>query len=133
MNSIIFRTATHIVTSLMLLFSLYLLWRGHNNSGGGFIGALVAVIAYALLVFAESPAYVRKRLVLKPRNIAVLGLSLIMISGFIGLLVGQSFLAGIWIKDVLPIGTPVLFDIGVYLGVLGSILAILLRLNEVLD
>ncbi len=46
MRSVIFRTTAHIVIGIMLLFSLYLLMRGHNDPGGGFIGALIAVIAF---------------------------------------------------------------------------------------
>ncbi len=58
-HSLIFSTTAHIVFTLMLLFSLYLLLRGHNEPGGGFIGALIAVIGFALMMYAESPRYVR--------------------------------------------------------------------------
>lgn len=130
MNSIIFRTTAHIVVILMLIFSFYMVLRGHNQPGGGFIGALVMVIGFAVLMLAESPEYVRQRLHYSPVNIAAAGVGLALLSGIIGLINGQAFLTGIWWKDILPIGTPILFDFGVYLAVLGGVLSILLRMNE---
>lgn len=133
MNSLIFRTTAHIVTSLMLVFSLYLLMRGHNEPGGGFIGALIAVIAFGLLMLAESAAYVRERLHYHPLNMAFVGVALMVISGLFAMAVNLPFLTGLWWKDILPLGTPLLFDVGVYLAVVGSVLAILLQVNEELD
>ena len=130
MGSLIFRTTAHIVAVLMLIFSFYLLLRGHNQPGGGFIGALVAVIGFALLMLAESAAYVRRRLYYSPLNIAAVGIGLALLAGILGLLTGQPFLTGLWWKDILPLGTPLLFDVGVYLAVLGGVLSILLRMNE---
>ena len=132
MNSIILRTTAHIVTGLMLVFSAHLLLRGHNEPGGGFIAALIAVIAFALLMVAESPALVRSRLRCPPLAIAFSGIGLVLASGLPGLLQGSPYLTGVWWKAVLPLGTPLLFDVGVYLSVLGSVLAVLLRLEEVL-
>lgn len=133
MKSIIFKTTAHIVIGIMLLFSLYLLFRGHNEPGGGFIGALIAVIALALLVLAESPEYVRKRIRFSPSLIAVTGVMISLGSGILAVFKGQAFLTGIWWKSVVPIGTPLLFDIGVYLAVTGAVLSILLHLAEELS
>ena len=133
MSSLIFRTTAHLVAALMVLFSLYLLLRGHNEAGGGFIGALVAVIAFALLMLAESPAYVRERLWVRPETLAVTGVAIALAAGALGLLAGRPFLTGLWWKDILPLGTPLLFDVGVYLAVVGSVLAVLLRLEEELS
>ena len=130
MNSIIFRTTAHIVAGLMLVFSFYLLLRGHNEPGGGFIGALIAVIGFSLLLLSESAAYVRERLRYQPLSIAVFGLLLAVVAGMLGLFAGQPFLTGLWWKEILPLGTPLLFDIGVFFAVLGSVLGILLKLYE---
>lgn len=130
MNSLIFRTTAHIVAGLMLVFSFYLLLRGHNQPGGGFIGALIAVIGFSLLLISESSAYVRNRLRFQPMRIATFGIMLAILSGLISLVIGKPFMTGLWWKDILPIGTPLLFDIGVFLAVLGSVLGILLELYE---
>ncbi|WP_208599560.1 MnhB domain-containing protein [Desulfospira joergensenii] len=133
MKSVIFRTTAHIVIGIMLLFSLYLLFRGHNEPGGGFIGALIAVIALAVLVLAESGEYVRQRIRFSPELIAVTGVGISLTSGLLALFRDQAFLTGIWWKTILPLGTPLLFDIGVYLAVTGAVLSILLHLVEELS
>lgn len=133
MKSVIFKTTAHIVIGIMLLFSLYLLFRGHNEPGGGFIGALIAVIALALLILAESPGYVRRRIRFSPDMIAVTGIGIALGSGLLAAFRDQPFLTGIWWKAILPLGTPLLFDIGVYLAVTGAVLSILLHLVEELS
>lgn len=130
MKSLIFKTTAHIVIGIMLLFSLYLLFRGHNEPGGGFIGALIAVIALALMILSESPGYVKKRLFFSPGIIAFTGVGIAIGSGLFAAFLGKAYLTGIWWKTILPLGTPLLFDIGVYLAVTGGVLSILLDLAE---
>lgn len=132
MKSLILKTNAHIIASLMLVFSIYLLLRGHNEPGGGFIGALVAVIAFALLIISESPNYLRKRLHYLPFTIAFIGMFLILCAGILGILHGSPYLSAIWWKTI-GLGTPILFDIGIYLAVLGSITNVFLRIHEELD
>ncbi len=132
-QSLIFATTAHIVAALMLVFSVYLLLRGHNEPGGGFIGALIAVIGLSLLMFAESPRYVRSRLHVKPLFIALAGVAISLMSGVVSLFFDKPFLTGLWWKDVIPLGTPLLFDVGVYLAVIGGVMGMLLRINEELD
>ncbi|GAM55327.1 Na(+) H(+) antiporter subunit A [Vibrio ishigakensis] len=43
------------------------------------------------------------------------------------------FLTGLWWKDILPLGTPLLFDVGIYLAIIGGVMGMLLHLNEGLD
>lgn len=132
-HSLIFSTTAHIVFTLMLLFSLYLLLRGHNEPGGGFIGALIAVIGFALMMYAESPRYVRERLYYSPLSIAMFGVSLSFMAGLLGLALNLPFLTGLWWKDILPLGTPLLFDVGIYFAVIGGVMGVLLHVNEELD
>ncbi|NVD08672.1 DUF4040 domain-containing protein [Vibrio sp. JPW-9-11-11] len=132
-QSLIFTTTAHIVATLMLLFSFYLLLRGHNAPGGGFIGALVAVLGLSLLMLAETPNYVQRRLQFAPFNLALFGIALSLCAGVIGLLSGQAFLTGLWWKEILPLGTPLLFDVGIYLAVIGGVMGMMLRVNQELD
>jgi multicomponent Na+:H+ antiporter subunit A len=132
-HSLIFRTTSHIVAALMLVFSFYLLLRGHNAPGGGFIGALIAVIGLALLMFAESPKYVRERLHYAPFSIALFGILLSLLAGGLSFAFGVPFLTGLWWKEVLPLGTPLVFDVGIYLAIIGGVMGMLLRVNEELD
>ena len=52
MNSIILRTATRFMLPLLILFSIVVLLRGHNQPGGGFVGGLLATSAFALYAMA---------------------------------------------------------------------------------
>ncbi|MGR5286485.1 hydrogen gas-evolving membrane-bound hydrogenase subunit E [Vibrio maritimus] len=132
-KSLILGTASHIVAALMLVFSLYLLMRGHNSPGGGFIGALIAVIGLSLLMFAESPQYVRERLHYAPFSIAMLGVFISFAAGAVSLVFNLPFLTGLWWKDLLPLGTPLIFDIGIYLGVIGGVMGMILHVTEEMD
>jgi multicomponent Na+:H+ antiporter subunit B len=136
MGSLILRTAARYLLPLLLLFSLFLLLRGHNDPGGGFAGGLVAAAAFALLAVAGGTPLARRALRLEPRFLMGAGLLIAIASGATGLLGGGAFLTGHWADLVLPggvalaIGTPFFFDIGVYLVVVGVVLTIVLALAE---
>ena len=135
MSSIILRTATRFLITLLLLFSIFLLLRGHNEPGGGFIGGLVAASAYVLYAFAYDVQSTRMVLRLQPRTFIVIGLSIAALNGLLPLLVGEPFLTALWVALPLPggtldLGTPLLFDAGVYVAVLGVTLTIMLALAE---
>lgn len=131
MSSLILSTAARLLVALLLLFSIFVMLRGHDEPGGGFIGGLIAATAFALYVMAEGAGAVRAVLRIDPRKVAGLGLACALAAGLIGLPAGEPFLRGLWV--VLPsgkIGTPLLFDVGVYLVVLGGIVALVLALEE---
>ena len=131
-NSVILRTATRILSGIVLVFAVYLLWRGHHLPGGGFIAALVAGTGFALAAIADGPQKVREGLRISPQQLMGAGLAAAIFSGVIGMLEGRAFLAGVWwSRGDTFIGTPLFFDVGVFLVVLGAILAILLSLEEV--
>lgn len=128
--SLILRTAALYLVPLLLLFSWFLLWRGHHEPGGGFVGGLVAASAILLVAYAHGPAVARQALRLAPERLIPIGLATSVLAGLIGPLVGQPFLAGIWTGSAVKVGTPLLFDVGVYLTVLGVVVSILLALAE---
>lgn len=136
MQSLILRSSTRLLVSLILVFSIYLLIRGHQSPGGGFSGALVAGTAFALYAIAEGTASVRRALRFDPRNLIVIGMLLALVSGLTGSIAGQPFLTGVWWTFTIghdyeiALGTPLFFDIGVYLIVLGTILTLILALEE---
>ncbi|MGH1484235.1 MAG: Na+/H+ antiporter subunit B [Geminicoccales bacterium] len=137
MNSLILQTISRFLVGLMLLFSIFLLLRGHNEPGGGFIGGLVAAAGIIVYGIADGPAAVRKILRVDPRVIAMTGLLTAIIAGLVPVLVGTPFLTGLWTfigatsgDKGLAIGTPLLFDIGVYLVVIGGVLGMVIALEE---
>ncbi len=137
MNSVILRTVSRFLVGLMLLFSIFLLLRGHNEPGGGFIGGLVAAAGLIVYGFADGPAAVRRILRIDPRAIAMFGLLAALLAGLMSAIAGVPFLTGLWTfigatpgDKGLAIGTPLLFDIGVYLVVVGGVLGMVLALEE---
>jgi len=133
-NSIIFKATTRMVTPLLLAFSVFMLLRGHNEPGGGFIGGLLAVAAFALYALVFSAREGRGLLGVRPRSLIGVGLMLAITSGCLAWLTGQPFMHGLWLPLEFPaelkVGTVLLFDIGVYLVVTGSALLVLLTLGE---
>lgn len=135
MNTLIFRTIAPFLSALMLVFSIFVLLRGHNEPGGGFIGGLIAASALAIQGIAQGVASVRRALRVDPLSIAGFGLCLSALAGIMPLATATPFMTGIWVK--LPLGfasvdlsTVMVFDTGVYLVVMGTIAAIALALEE---
>lgn len=133
-RAVILRDGSRVLFPLLLVFSVFLLVRGHNEPGGGFVGGLVAAMAYTLVLVAEGPAAMRRVLRVKPRTLVAVGLLVALVSGTPSLLVGRPFMKGLWLPFPLPglgkVGGPVVFDCGVYLVVLGVVVSMFLALAE---
>jgi multicomponent Na+:H+ antiporter subunit B len=130
MTSTILQTATRLLMPLLLLFALFLLLRGHNQPGGGFIGGLVAAAAFCLFGLAFGVQRARQALLVRPLTLLGAGLLIALGSGVAASLRGQPFLTAVWATGDEPIGTPALFDIGVYLVVSGVVLMMVFTLAE---
>jgi multisubunit Na+/H+ antiporter MnhB subunit len=135
MNSLILRTATRLLITVLLLLSVFLLLRGHDLPGGGFIGGLVAASALALYAIAYGSEAATRLLRVSPRFVLGVGLILAVVAGLLPAATQQPFLTGLWwIFDVgaveVKLSTPLLFDVGVYLVVIGTILTMLFSLEE---
>ncbi|MFP4370087.1 MAG: Na+/H+ antiporter subunit B [Candidatus Kapaibacterium sp.] len=134
MKSLILSTGTRYLIPLLLIFAFFLLLRGHNEPGGGFVGGLVASTAYVLYGIAYGVNEARKLLRIDPVYLVGLGLLTALISALIPVLAGETFMTGVWMKNEVPIlgklGTPLLFDTGVFLLVLGISLKVIFALAE---
>jgi multicomponent Na+:H+ antiporter subunit B len=135
MRTLIFRTVAPYLASLMILFSIFVLLRGHNEPGGGFIGGLIAASALAIYGIAFGVSPVRRAIRFHPMALSGFGLFLAAIAGILSLFSGVPFLTGLWIYPSifgvdLALSTPMLFDIGVYFVVFGAITSTALALEE---
>ena len=134
MNSIILSTATRYMMPLLLLFSLFVMLRGHNDPGGGFVGGLVAAAAFSLITIAQGVNTARQTLIADPRALIAVGLLVAVLSGLAGTLLQRPFMTGLWTAGNIPvlgkIGSPQTFDVGVYMTVLGVVLTIVFALAE---
>lgn len=138
MTTSILRTATRFMMPLLLLFSVFLLLRGHNQPGGGFVGGLVAAVAFALEAMACGAWSAREALGVEPRRLVAGGLLTALLVTVVPLAWGVPLLTQryAWIELAMPgggwlkLGPPLLFDLGVYFVVIGVALTIILTLVE---
>lgn len=132
-RSIVLETTVSFLYWIMLGAALWLLLRGHNAPGGGFVAALVAVAATAAHALVFGVAAARARLPFGPLSLSALGLALAAASGLPALALGQAFLTHWWGELAmgalaLKISTVLLFDLGVALCVWGALGGFCLRL-----
>jgi multisubunit Na+/H+ antiporter MnhB subunit len=136
MTSSILQTAARVLMPLLLLFALFLLARGHNQPGGGFVGGLVVAASFVLYSIAYGVDAGRRALLVSPSTLLGAGLLTALASGLPGVLAGRSFMTARWTElgaapGTIAVGTPLLFDVGVFLTVVGVVLTIVFTLAEV--
>jgi multicomponent Na+:H+ antiporter subunit B len=120
---------------LLLLFAVFLLLRGHNEPGGGFVAGLVVAMALVLHALSFGLEASRRVLVVDPSHLLGGGLLVALASGLPALFDRRAFLSAVWIRiptggAALDLGTPLLFDLGVCLVVIGFVLTIVFTLAE---
>lgn len=137
MNNFILAQAARILFPVLLVLSLLVLYRGHNLPGGGFIGGLLAAIAFIVVGIGHTMAHAQRVLRVNPVVLMAWGLAIAALSGVPGLFVGDPFMTGQWLPGfTLPLlgkvhlGTPLVFDVGVYLTVIGFTLHTTFSLAE---
>lgn len=138
MNSNILQIAARYLKPIFIVFSIYILLRGHNAPGGGFIGGLLAISGIIFYAFAYGVDKARSSLYLKPKSFLILGISISLISAIFGFLSSQPLFTGVWhnvdlgLMEV-KLGTPLLFDLGVYFTVIGALLTVTISIMEELE
>lgn len=134
MKSVILKTTANYLLPLLLLFSVFILLRGHHYSGGGFVGGLVASIAFVLYAFAYGIEEGQKIFKRSPGYMLAFGLLLSVSMGVLPLFMGRPFMTGLWFGVSLPVigelSSALFFDTGVYLLVIGTVLTILFTISE---
>ncbi|MDX5478121.1 Na+/H+ antiporter subunit B [Fontibacter flavus] len=134
MKSLIFKTAATYLLPLLLLFSVFILLRGHYLPGGGFVGGLMAALAFILHSFAFGLKETQGIVKLNPRYLMPIGLALSIVSALSPWIVGLPVMTGLWFEEPLRligmVGSALFFDIGVYLVVVGSTLTIMFSISE---
>jgi multicomponent Na+:H+ antiporter subunit B len=134
-RSLMLEHMTRTLYWLMLLASVWILLRGHNAPGGGFIAGLVAVAATALMAIVYGVDSARRRLPLQPLQLTAAGILLALISGLPGALNDTPFLTHQWWNlelgsNALKLSTVILFDAGVYAAVWGAFATYLFALLD---
>ncbi|UJL44908.1 Na(+)/H(+) antiporter subunit B [Virgibacillus sp. NKC19-16] len=135
-NDVMLQTLTRILVFIILSFSIYLLFAGHNHPGGGFIGGLMTASAIVLLYLSFDIKSIKKSLPINFITVIGIGLLLAVATGIASMLFGYPFLTQFFDYFHIPLlgeaelTTAIPFDVGVYLVVVGAALTIILTIAE---
>jgi multicomponent Na+:H+ antiporter subunit A len=136
---VILEVITRLLFHTILVFSLFLLFSGHNDPGGGFAAGLVAGLAMVLRYLAGGRYELGEAAPVDPGRVLGAGLLLAGGTALAGLLLGGEVLESVILQWTVPVlgdvklVTSLFFDVGVYLIVVGLILDILRSLGAELD
>ena len=136
MNSVILQLAYKYIKLIFVVAAIIALYRGHNYPGGGFIGGLLASLAIIFKGFAYNFSELKKSIKNRPLQFISTGLALAVLSFIPSVISKEPLMKGIWIKPYIPIlgelklGTPLIFDIGVFFVVIGITLLFITSLTN---
>jgi monovalent cation:proton antiporter len=135
-NNLILQTVAQRVVYLVLIFSVFLFFAGHKMPGGGFIAGLLSAAAVALAYVAFGPKYISKHFNYDFKLMIGLGLFIATAGGIGSMFWGYPFLTQAFEYYTIPVfgeielASALIFDLGVYLTVIGSTMTIIITLGE---
>ncbi|MHB1224209.1 MAG: monovalent cation/H+ antiporter subunit A [Gemmatimonadaceae bacterium] len=135
-HPLLLATVSRPLLPLALLVAIFILLRGHNQPGGGFIAAILTSAALILQYMASGVAWTRQRLRLNFQPFIALGVLLAVLTGAGAWLFGVPFMSMTFTHLHIPIigdielATAMIFDLGVYVAVVGAVMLILARLGK---
>jgi multicomponent K+:H+ antiporter subunit A len=130
------RVLSRPLLPLALLVSVYLFLRGHNAPGGGFIAGLVTGTAIILQYVAYGSEWARERLSWSFVALIAVGILVAVLTGVGSWLFGAPFLTSTFgyvswpVIGKFELASAMLFDLGVYLAVVGTVLVIIATLGR---
>ena len=133
-NNIILQTTTRIIAFILLGFAVYLFFAGHNSPGGGFVGGLVTSAAVVLMYMSYGVEQMNKILPINFMALIPIGLLIAVLCAAGSMVFGYPFLTHTFGHFAIPIfgevelATAMIFDLGVYLSVLGTTMSIILNI-----
>lgn len=131
MSSAILHMSARFIKPIFIVISVVVLYRGHNLPGGGFIGGLLAASGYIFYMMAYDVKSTLDKMWLKPFPLMGIGLLLALTSGFIAVFSSKPFMTGEWVSVLgIKLGSPTLFDVGVYFTVIGVNLTIMVAILD---
>ena len=135
-NDVILRTVTKAVIFIILTLGVYLFFAGHHSPGGGFIGGLVLASAIVLLYLANDIETVHKGLPFNFKKVAAIGVLLATGTAIVSIFFNRPFLTQVATYIELPLlgktsfSSVTLFEAGVALTVVGTVVTIILSISE---
>jgi multicomponent K+:H+ antiporter subunit A len=128
---------TRVLMPIVIVVGLYIFLRGHNEPGGGFVAGLVIAIALLMQYMASGFAWTQERKRIEYHTMIGLGIVIAGLTGVGAWLVGRPFLTSAYTYVHLPpieefeLATAMLFDLGVFLTVLGAVMLMLYSLSRI--
>jgi multicomponent K+:H+ antiporter subunit A len=128
---------TRVLMPIAIVVGLYIFLRGHNEPGGGFVAGLVIAIALLMQYMASGFAWTQERKRIEYHTMIGLGVVIAGLTGVGSWLFGQPFLTSAYTYIHLPpieefeLATAMLFDLGVFLTVLGAVMLMLYSLSRI--
>lgn len=135
-NDLIFQTVTKVAVFIIIIYSFHLFFAGHYTPGGGFIGGLMTAGAIVLLLLAYDIKTIVNTLPIDYIKMAATGLLIAVLTGVGSFFYDVPFLTHTFSYVELPVlgktalATAVLFDLGVYLVVIGVTMTIIQTIGE---
>ncbi|MEK4007247.1 Na+/H+ antiporter subunit A [Paenibacillus sp. FSL H3-0333] len=135
-NDVLLQSVAKVAFVIIITFSLYLFFAGHNQPGGGFIGALMAAAALVLIAIAFGTEFVEKVLPVDYRKLIAVGIMIAFLTGIGSFVFDAPFLTQAFGYFELPVmgktelTTAMLFDLGVYLSVIGVTMNIIFTIGR---
>ncbi len=135
-SNVILQSAAKVLVFIIMIYSIYILFAGHNNPGGGFIGGLITASAFTLLYLAFDVETVRDIIPLDFKIVGAIGVMLALLTGLASIFFGDNFLFQYYKYVDLPLlgktglGTAFVFDLGVYMAVVGTTMTIIRSISE---
>lgn len=135
-NDLILKTISRIAAFIILAFSIYLFMSGHNAPGGGFIGGLMTSSALVLVAIAFGMNRLHRVIPIDFRQLIALGMTIAYMTGLGSLWFDAPFLSHAFTHQHVPLlgdvelATAVLFDLGVYLTVIGVTMLIITSIGR---
>ncbi|WP_221795815.1 monovalent cation/H+ antiporter subunit A [Oceanobacter mangrovi] len=135
-RSVLLALVSQSLLPLALLVSMYIFLRGHNMPGGGFIAGLITAIALIQQYVAHGVEWMKERMPINYQALIASGLCIAILSGVGSWFFGHNFLKTWYDYFYLPgvgkfeLASAMVFDLGVYLTVIGATLLILANLGK---
>jgi multisubunit Na+/H+ antiporter MnhB subunit len=136
MRNLILEKISKLYLIVMVVLSVFILLRGHNSPGGGFIGGIITSTGFIFYGIINGSDRVKKMLKISTIELMGAGLFMGLIALIIPLFSGREPFTGVWMEfrllnSVVHIGTPLLFDTGIYFVVTGVFLSIIISVMDV--
>ena len=138
-NYVILKTISSRVIYIVLLFAVWLFWTGHNSPGGGFIAGLMTSGGLVLLYTTFGSKFLKESLYYDFKYLIPIGVGFVILCGMGAVVLGYPFLTHAFGHFNLPIfgevelATATIFDLGVYVVVVGAVMTIITSIGESKD